>query len=163
MPREPRDAAAGPGPAAIAAQDPDRLLEGAGLRRTPARRTLLQVLAKATRAMSHADIEAALPEPLDRVTVYRALDAFVEAGLVQRQVGDDRVNRFALFDGVDHRAHSHFHCDDCGAVFCLPQTPPPPRQLPGGFEVAASVLQFRGHCPDCKAAHAPAGSGRMPR
>lgn len=140
-------------PAPSAAELTTRLT-AAGLRRTPARLTVLQQLAASTRAMSHADIEAALAEPLDRVTLYRVLDSFVDAGLVQRQVNADRVSRFALFDGIDHQAHSHFHCDDCGNVFCLPQKPPRVSALPAGFEVEASVLQFHGHCPACK----PAGA-----
>jgi Fur family ferric uptake transcriptional regulator len=146
MPRTKNAAPAAP----HAGQEPGELLAAAGMRRTPARLALLQVLQQATRALSHADIEALLEGPLDRVTVYRSLDSFVEAGLVQRQVGSDRVSRFALLDGVNHQAHSHFHCDDCGNVFCLPQKPPRLEALPAGFAVEGSLLQFHGHCPDCQ-------------
>lgn len=136
----------------------------AGLRRTPARLAVLRVLTGAPRAMSHADIEAALDEPLDRVTLYRALDSFVEAGLLQKQVGADRVSRFARLDGVDHKAHSHFQCDSCGSVFCLPVKPPSRPSLPAGFELSGALLSFHGTCDSChagtsKAQAAPARGG----
>lgn len=132
----------------------------AGLRRTPARLAVLRVLTGAPRAMSHADIEAALPEPLDRVTLYRALDSFVEAGLLQKQVAADRISRFARLDGVDHEAHSHFQCDSCGSVFCLPVKPPSRPALPAGFELAGALLSFHGRCDSCQAA--PDGSTPRP-
>lgn len=137
----------------------DRLVR-AQLRRTPARLALLQVLSGASRAMSHADIETALASPIDRVTLYRSLDSFVEAGLVQKQVGADRISRFALVDGVDHGAHAHFRCDDCGTLYCLPQKPPRVTQLPAGFAAEGTVLQIHGHCPDCAGTSAAAAKTR---
>lgn len=136
------------------------LLVRAQLRRTPARLALLQVLSDATRAMSHADVEAALASPIDRVTLYRSLDSFVEAGLLHKQVGADRISRFALVDGVDHEAHAHFHCDDCGSLYCLPQKPPRVAHLPEGFAAEGAMLQIHGRCPQCAGAPAAAPKAR---
>ncbi len=124
-------------------------LRAGGLRRTPARVAVLQVLGAQSRGLSHADIEAALAEPLDRVTLYRTLDSFVEAGMARREVGEDRISRFVLTDGIDHDEHSHFRCDDCGDVFCLPVKPPRRPALPDGFAMQGASLSFHGQCPKC--------------
>jgi Fur family transcriptional regulator, ferric uptake regulator len=132
-------------------------LSSAGLRSTVARRAVLAVLDRAERALSHADIEATLAEPLDRVTLYRTLDRFVEAKIVSRSVGPDRVSRFALLAPLgasapqQHEAHAHFHCDDCGRVYCLPSRPPRHPPLPDGFALEGASLNFHGHCAACAA------------
>jgi Fur family ferric uptake transcriptional regulator len=111
---------------------------------------VLQALDDARRAVSHAELEASLTGPIDRVTLYRVLDSLVDAGLALRQVGDDRTSRFSLADGGDHDAHSHFHCDDCGRVFCMPFKPPRKPALPPGFALEGADLRLHGHCPDCQ-------------
>ena len=124
--------------------------QDAQLRVTPARLAVLGLLTQAQRALSHADIEATLAEPLDRVTLYRTLDRLAEAGLLHKTVGDDRVTRFApLGPAADHQGHAHFHCDDCGRVFCLPQKPPRKPELPDGFEIESTDLSWHGHCAEC--------------
>jgi len=45
------------------------------------------------------DIEAKMPAGIDRVTLYRRLDALAEAGLLARSVGADRVGRYSLAVG----------------------------------------------------------------
>lgn len=127
-----------------------RLLADAGLRVTSARLLVLQTLEAARTALSHADIESLLPEPLDRVTLYRTLDSCVEAGLLARTVGTDRISRFALL-GADgqHDRHPHFHCDDCGRVYCLPGRAPRAPAVPEGFAVEGVDMHVHGHCPSC--------------
>ncbi len=99
--------------------------------------------------MSHADIEALLEEPIDRVTLYRTLESFVDAAILARFVDADRVNRFLLTQGVDHQRHAHFHCDGCGHVYCVGARPPRHPAVPEGFAVDAVALSLRGHCADC--------------
>jgi len=132
-----------------AAPDWGQRLAARGLRRTTARLLVLQALADASAAVSHAELEARLPAGTDRVTLYRVLDSLVDAGLAMRHVGDDRTGRFSLVDGTDHAVHSHFHCDDCGRVFCMPTGPPRQPSLPVGFALEGVDLRFHGHCPDC--------------
>lgn len=136
------------GPAAALSLE-DRLL-AAQLRVTEARLTVLGLLVQAQRALSHADIESTLDQPLDRVTLYRTLDRLAEAGLLHKTVGDDRITRFApLGDAPDHHGHAHFHCDDCGRVFCLPQKVPRKPVLPEGFAIESTELNWHGHCAQC--------------
>lgn len=146
----PRDAS---GAAANPETNPVRdRIQASGLRVTPVRLRVLQVLAQARAALSHAEIDAQLAAPLDRVTLYRTLDSFVSAGLAHKQVGAERVTRFALVDGADHSAHAHFTCDQCSTVYCMPAKPPRRAQLPEGFELAGAALHFHGACPACSKA-----------
>jgi Fur family transcriptional regulator, ferric uptake regulator len=132
-------------------------LAAAGLRATPNRLAVLEVMERAPVAVSHADLEAVLPAGFDRVTLYRTLDSFVEAGLLSAVVGVDRVRRFAVLKGdpAGHHDHLHFHCDDCGRVFCLPAKPPRRPSVPEGFQVEGADLYVHGHCADCTPARQP--------
>ena len=122
-----------------------------GLRITAHRLAVMAVMEAAQGAMSHADVETALAEPIDRVTLYRTLDSFVDAGWLAKSVGADRQNRFALRqgEGADHHDHAHFQCDDCGRVYCLAVKAPRRLAVPAGFAVEGVDLQLHGHCADC--------------
>lgn len=141
-------------------RDHGSLLRAAGLRVTPVRLGVLSALC-ATHEVLSADqiIEALLAgrggkakgRKPDRVTVYRTLNALVEAGIAHRLDPGDRVFRFGLTgdhaahaplagacgcgasDSCEHPAepdakadaghgHPHFVCDSCGKVECLDDT-----------------------------------------
>lgn len=61
----------------------------------------------------------------DKVTVYRTLNALVEANLAHRVDTGDRVFRYSLTDHShcrgEHHDHDHPHvvCDSCGRVECI--------------------------------------------
>jgi len=133
-------------------------LSALGLRVTPNRLAVLAVFEEASRALSHADIEAALPKGMDAVTLYRTLDALADAAVLSKTVGADRVSRYALMQAsAHHEGHAHFHCDDCGRVYCLPSKPPRQPAVPEGFAVAAVDLSVHGQCADC-GSQAPSAS-----
>ena len=123
-----------------------------GERATEARRRTLEVLHKAERPLSHAEIEAALAThgSLDRVTLYRVLDWLVSKELAHKIEGHDRVWRFnATVD--DARGHAHFCCTDCNKVYCLTGVKPAfVLSLPPGFRWGEADLSLRGTCPDCQ-------------
>ncbi len=125
------------------------VLSERGLRITEARRAIANVLEGSRCAMSHADIEASLPEPIDRVTLYRTLDCFVEASVLTRIIDADRVSRFLPTHGDEHRRHAHFHCDDCSRIFCVGAVPPRRPGVPKGFAVKSVAVDLHGHCADC--------------
>ena len=109
-------------------------LRDACVRVTPARVKVLAALLGAHRAFSHQDVQEAFTD-MDRVTLYRALDCLIEAGLAHKIAGDDRVFRYSA--GNEHGApdaplpaglrapapaqhqHGHFKCTRCAKVFCL--------------------------------------------
>ena len=122
-------------------------LQTAGLRVTTAWLLALKTLSGLNAAVSHADIEASLPQAVDRVTLYRRLESFVVAGRAQSQVSPEPITCFALTDGVARTDHAHFECDDCGHVYFLPVKPPCRAQPSAGADTAGAALHFHGHNP----------------
>lgn len=84
-------------------------LREAGSRVTPGRLALLRVLETARTPLTVKEIETKL-RTLNPVTLYRALESLVVAGLVRRGI-EDRVARFE-YAGKPH--HHHLVCTDCG-------------------------------------------------
>lgn len=107
------------------------ILKGAKLRVTGVRLDVLAVLAESGQALNAQQVYDAVAArgggdaSPDRVTVYRTLNALVDAGAAHKVDPGDRVFRFRLTDHAhcdghhhDHE-HPHFVCDDCGTVECL--------------------------------------------
>jgi Fur family transcriptional regulator, ferric uptake regulator len=125
------------------------MLHDAGLKVTPGRVRVLEMLLVAAQPLSHADIEALLPDA-DRVTLYRILDSLVACGLALKAVDTRGIFRFSASGTQrEHSGHVHFRCTDCGGVFCLKATPPPPPKLPRGFRLADVDYDVRGICASC--------------
>ncbi|MCX8086775.1 MAG: transcriptional repressor [Rhodocyclaceae bacterium] len=125
------------------------LLRAAGIKVTQPRLAVLDALRAAARPMSHAELEALLVE-IDRVTLYRILDAFVRHGLASKAADARGVFRFAARDAQrEHGGHVHFRCETCGGVFCLSAPPPAPPRLPRGFLLAEAEFDLRGTCAQC--------------
>jgi Fur family ferric uptake transcriptional regulator len=135
----------------------DTRLRRSGLRRTPVRAAVLEVLSRGGRPMSVTQILARL-KGVDTVTVYRTLNTFVRKKLVHRVRGEDRSWLYALSD-ADFRPehlHPHFVCDECGKVECLGDS-----EIPGGFVQSLGVsadysvswpeVVLHGVCPKCHA------------
>lgn len=128
--------------------DVPSLLRAAGLRVTQVRVAVMESLARTRVAMSAADVIEALEtshlvsrdeggragggvsasrkrEPVDKVTVYRTLNALVDANLAHKIDPGDRVFRYSLTDHArctgEHHDHEHPHviCERCGVVECL--------------------------------------------
>jgi len=125
------------------------LLRAAGVKVTPGRVRVLEALLAAAQPLSHADLEARLPDA-DRVTLYRVLDSLVACGLALKAVDARGVFRFSASAARrEHGGHVHFRCTDCGGVFCLKAAPPPPPKLPRGFRLAEVEYDVRGVCASC--------------
>lgn len=125
------------------------LLRSAGVKVTPGRLRVLDALIAASQPLSHADVEALLPDA-DRVTLYRVLDSLVSCGLALKAVDARGVFRFsASATQRQHAGHVHFRCTGCGGVFCLEAAPPPPPRLPRGFQLDAVEFDLRGTCANC--------------
>ncbi len=79
-------------------------------------------------------------------TVYRTVNAFVEAGvLVPVTIGG--TTRYEL---ATKRHHHHFHCQECDRAFCLEVCPISDEALaPQGFAVRDHDLVVSGACPAC--------------
>lgn len=114
-------------------------LRAASVRVTSARVNVLAALMDARRAFSHQDVQETFQE-MDRVTLYRALDCLINAGLAHKIAGDDRVFRYSAgtewldagnagastaqdVASAQHQ-HIHFKCTRCAKVFCLDNVVP---------------------------------------
>ena len=130
------------------------LIRATGVKVTPARLRVLDLLNRAGRPLSHADIESALiAAPMDRVTLYRVLDSLVANSLALKAVDTKGVFHYSAAAAHHrHSKHVHFHCTDCGGSFCLDAEPPAAPKLPQGFQLNAIAFELRGTCKTCVAA-----------
>ena len=91
-----------------------------GLRVTPVRLAVLDILADAPRALRALEILEGLRarRRVNKVTVYRILEDFTRRGLVRKLTLEGRVNHFELAC-EHHPPHPHFQCHSCHEVQCL--------------------------------------------
>ena len=132
--------------------DPRETLRAHGLRCTQGRLKMLSVLRSAKRPLSHAEVVARLgPSRMNRVSVYRALEALLAAGLVHRAFVDGRTWVFEVADRCGPRqCHPHFSCRACGAVTCMTDVVLPVAEgLPEGYTLERQKVYIEGACALC--------------
>jgi Fur family ferric uptake transcriptional regulator len=131
-------------------------IRGRGRRVTRQRALIWDALVRAAgRHLSAKEVADAVREAapeLHQATIYRALEIFVEDGLVRRtEFGDGR----ALYEIAAEHRHHHVVCTSCGAVAHVHDD-----ALRGafarvrgetGYELADTELTFYGICPACTA------------
>jgi Fur family ferric uptake transcriptional regulator len=159
-PHPPRPASSPPPAAALGragageSRRPDAAerIAACGGRSTRTRVAVLDILSGAGRPLAHDEVGEALGAQgvaHDRVTLYRTLDWLVTHALAHRVAGADRVWRFNATADEGH-GHAHFHCRQCGGVFCLESLHPTfAATLPEGFRLERADLSFHGRCPAC--------------
>jgi Fur family ferric uptake transcriptional regulator len=134
------------------------VLQRIGLRRTPVRLGVLNVLAAATQPLGVPQVLEKLPEHTDTVTVYRTLNTFTAKKVVHRVRGEDRTWLYALSPGdaaeQKPHAHPHFVCDACGTVECLegsqiPQNFVRTLKVADRYDVRYPEVVLHGVCPKC--------------
>lgn len=127
-----------------------------GLRATPIRRQVLQVLLSKSYALSSNDIEHELgAEGIDRITLYRTLRTFEQQGVIHRVVDATDIIHYAScsVECTEHAHqdnHVHFKCTTCQHTYCLNQVAIPPVVLPGRFQAQRSDLLLSGVCNKCQ-------------
>ena len=128
-------------------------LRSRGLRWTPRRRVVLEVLAEASGHVTGAEIvercrrrdPATVPS-----TVYRTLDVLEELGLVRHGHGADGREEYHVRPSDEH---GHLHCDGCGGRWDLERSEV--AELVGqverdrGFSVDLSHVTLVGRCSAC--------------
>lgn len=127
-----------------------------GLRGTAARRDVLSVFeANAQRALSSSDVEESL-STIDRITLYRTLRSFEEAGLIHQVADGTGKVKFALCghqcgEQEHHDTHAHFRCVVCGNTNCLHAVTIPELRLPKDYQMNDAQLVITGVCANCQA------------
>ena len=130
-------------------------LKGHHLRTTTCREDVLSTFISKKNALSHGDLEGALGENYDRVTIYRTLKTFLEKGIIHTIPTSDNAIQYALCkddcrQGHHHDNHVHFICDSCHTTICLEGVTVPTVTLPKGFTPSDMQMVVRGKCAECK-------------
>jgi Fe2+ or Zn2+ uptake regulation protein len=125
-------------------------LREAGLKSTPGRRAVLDILAKSTSPLSPEQIHAKVGSGVcDRATVYRILESLGEAGLVQRVILNGKT--LYLPEESSHH-HHHIVCRKCRSTVCLDEcliSPLEKKASQLGFRDIRHSLQLTGLCAKC--------------
>lgn len=124
-----------------------------GLKATPVRLKALELLCGSNQAFTHTDLERTL-DKVDRITLYRVLKDFEEAGIVHKVMDLDGVTRYGVCrDTCPHATHvdehAHFSCGVCHKVYCLEKSATPSVNLPAGFRPSAIQTMVHGTCRNC--------------
>lgn len=131
----------------------EALLEKHHLKKTGPRLKVLSMLSAKNVATSQPDLEGVMSD-IDRVTLYRILNAFEEKGIIHKVFDLNGTANYAMCSsdcGEDHHhdEHLHFNCTQCKSVYCLDDLHLPAIALPKGFKLAGFTLYASGLCPDC--------------
>jgi Fur family transcriptional regulator, ferric uptake regulator len=89
-------------------------LRNTGLRYTPARRSLVEVLAESNRPLTIPEI-LVTDRSLAQSSAYRNLSELIAAGVVHRIVAGDEYSHFELAEDLTSH-HHHLVCTHCGRV-----------------------------------------------
>ena len=145
-------------PLAAPWDDVQARLRARGLRWTPQRRTLIDVLSRTDGHVTGAELvercRAVDPETIPS-TVYRTLDVLEDLGIVRHAHGVDGREEFHV---LPEREHGHLHCTDCRGTWEL--TAEDAAGIVGAlrrsrdFEVDLSHLSVSGRCATCREAAA---------
>lgn len=130
------------------------ILKESNLRVTSCRRDVLATFIQKKVALSHADLEEALKESFDRVTIYRTLKTFLESDLIHKVLDDSGTTKYALCThdkAEEHHDHEHVHfkCEICGKTNCIQEITLPKITLPEGYIGKEKSLLVMGICKDC--------------
>ncbi len=127
------------------------MLKSAGLYCTAPRLAILEVFFFSDSPLTQEQIRRALPNQLDKATVYRTLTSLLQADLVHRAYVDERAAYYELANHCGPRqCHPHFTCTRCGQTHCLLDLRIPLAQSPHrGFTILRQQVRLEGTCPDC--------------
>lgn len=134
---------------------PETLLKRNKLSITDSRMKILELFVNGTGALTHGAIEKSIGAGMDRVTIYRTLQSFVDKGLIHTIPTSDNSVSYALCKedtcsaGHHHDNHVHFICTLCKSTTCLDHITIPQVQLPAGFTSQQFDMVISGVCNRC--------------
>jgi Fur family ferric uptake transcriptional regulator len=133
-------------------QDASKILRNAGLRSTPARRAIIEILAGSGPLREEEIASRMGTDTPDTATLYRCLDVLVEVGLVKRHHFGERAMYFSLhLPDEESCEHAHFVCESCGHAECLTDTVIEKNDINTGDRLVHDVeLVINGICNKCR-------------
>ena len=134
-------------------------LRDRGLRWTPQRRSLIEVLRTADGHVTGAELVDRLrdldPETTPS-TVYRTLDVLEELGVVRHGHGSDCREEFHVLPAAEH---GHLHCEHCGGSWEIGADEAAALvaslRASRGFEVDLTHVTIVGRCASCREVSGP--------
>jgi len=131
----------------------DNFLREHELRLTNCRRDVLNLFFDEPYALSQALFEENLSNKYDRVTIYRTLKSFLDAGIIHKVLDDRGIIKYALCpeacNSGHHHDHVHFKCKKCGKTICLEKIEIPDIRLPDYFDPDEVSVLVTGVCDQC--------------
>jgi Fur family transcriptional regulator, ferric uptake regulator len=134
--------------------DTKQMLKKAGLKVTPGRVAILNILAASANPQGVKDISGKMGSAaVDLATLYRTVNSMVEKGLL-RQI--DFKQGFAYYELIEDRHHHHhLVCKDCSKVVDLEscdyiKLDKQALKRLGFARVDEHVLEFFGRCANCE-------------
>jgi Fur family transcriptional regulator, ferric uptake regulator len=134
---------------------PERL-RARGLRWTPERRVLVDVLSQANGHLTGSELVErcrAVDPSTTPSTVYRTLDVLEDLGYVRHGHGANGREEFHVLPDAEH---GHLHCQRCGATWDLTAGEARPLlrglERARGFVVDLSHVTIVGRCAECAGA-----------
>lgn len=128
-------------------------LRSRGLRWTPQRRTVIEVLAESDGHITPGDLVArcrARDASTIPSTVYRTLDVLEELGVVRHGHGADGREEFHVLPAGEH---GHVHCSACGATWEIGRgaaaAVSESLRVADGFEIDIGHVTLVGRCREC--------------
>jgi Fur family ferric uptake transcriptional regulator len=128
-------------------------LHARGLRWTPQRRVLVEVLSRSNGHVTGAELVERCRDVDPQTTpstVYRTLDVLEDLGIVRHAHGADGREEFHVLPETDH---GHLHCLGCGETWEIGAGEAAPMvaalRADRGFAVELSHLSVSGRCRDC--------------
>lgn len=130
----------------------DKILRDYKLKKTKLRHAVLSLFLKTPTSLSHTDLSKALKIPFDRVTLFRTLTSFEEAGILHKIIDLNGTAQYALStaNNGEEESHAHFICLKCQEIFCLDDIfPMDDIAVPKGFEKLFLDVKIKGYCDQC--------------
>lgn len=133
----------------------EEILRSHGLKKTTTRTQVLNIYVNTNHALAVSDIEEALGDGVDRVTLYRTMSTFEEKGILHKVYDDQGRMKFNLCSSnctthEHHDDHLHFHCRTCGKTTCADSISVPRVEGVKGFKVEDVYMVANGTCKDCR-------------
>lgn len=128
------------------------ILAEAKLRKTGPRLNILKILLNSVSPLTQQQIAKKLGRKApNKVTIYRCLENFVEAGLAHKAFLQDRTWHYELSHNcTDNQCHPHFTCKNCGVTRCLwGKSVPLVKGLKKGYVIHRQQVRLEGLCPKC--------------
>ena len=130
-----------------------RVLMSHNLRITDCRKNVLQFFMDREAALSQGDLETQFKQ-YDRVTLYRTLNSFLDAGILHKIPNSQGAATYGLCHETcspEHHNHNHVHfkCNNCGQIKCLDDKSVPEVTVPDGYLIETVNMIVDGVCAKC--------------